>query len=1088
MRRRLRFGVVARLFCFFLVSPFFSFAQQVISGKVISKADQSAVPSATIMIKGTKTGTSTNIDGLFNLRANKGDVLVVSGVGVKPTEFAVDDRSTMIIDVEMDSKSLNEVLVTALGIRKESKRVGYSIQEVKGAELVKAREPNPVNGLAGKVAGLTVAPSAELLGVPALILRGSDPRRGQQPLFVVDGVPISSDTYNFSPDDVESFSILKGPSAASLYGYRGQNGAIIINTKKGSKDKRGYSVELNSSVMFEEGFNAIPKVQDLYGPGDHGKYAFVDGKGAGLNDGDYDIWGPKFDGQLIPQYDSPVDPVTGVRQGTPWVARGTNNLTRFLRTGILSTNNIAVSGNSEKSDFRFSASYNYNGGIVPNTSLNATNFNLSNTFRFSPKLKFESNINYSRQFSDNFPDVAYGPNSIIYNMTIWGGADWDVMDPAIRAKWQPGKEGIQSNYAEYQRYHNPWFMVEEWPRGHYKNDIYGYFTLTYKILDNLEIMGRSSVTTYNVLRTEKMPFSAHPYGREEGRGDYREDKRDLFENNTDALLSYTNNGKILKGLDFRASAGGNIRSFKYNSSYGTTDYLNVPGVYNFSNSRNPVKIYNFDSKMQVYSWYGFADFSYKNYVNLSVSGRWDKLSTLPAGNNTYFYPSASLSTVISEYVDLPSFISFLKLKGSAANVKGGLTSPTRGPAAYPIGYGAPYVTAYDGPTYENTAAYNTPLVYNNQPAAYYSNTISNPSLKPFSRTNYEAGVDVRFMGNRLGLDVTYFLYKDGPGIFQRDVSEATGYIKEIVNGIETKRKGWEVSLTGTAIRPREKGGLSWDIMVNWSTYKETLVGIYPGQTALKSNFFIGDNRGDRFIKIGDRVDAIYGAAFHRDQNGALIHDAGGRPFTLPKGQFLGYANPDWVWGINNRFGFQNFIFSFQFDGRVGGSLVNYIQRQAFRGGRHIATVEGAMGEARIQDNLGVKSYVGEGVTVTNGIPFQYDENGNISNYKDLQFAENTTKAFLQDYISRAYSPEEGNIVSKTFTKLREVVIGYTVPAEWLGSKKVFQQVSVSLVGRNLFYFSKVKDVDLDQYPGFAAYSNLQTPTTKRFGFNINLVF
>jgi TonB-linked SusC/RagA family outer membrane protein len=1070
-----------------ILLPGIILAQQVVSGKVISSADNQPVPSVSVIIKGTKSGTSTSIDGLFSIRAKKGDVLVFSGVGVRPAEVAVDERTTFIVPVDMDPTSMTEVLVTALGIRKESKRVGYAIQEVKGQELVKAREPNPVNGLVGKVAGLTVAPSAELLGVPGIILRGSDPRRGQLPLFVVDGVPISSDTYNFSPDDVESYSILKGPSASALYGYRGQNGAIIINTKKGSKDKRGFSIELNSSIMFDNGFNAIPKVQDEYGPGDHGKYAFVDGRGGGLNDGDYDIWGPKFEGQLIPQYDSPVDPATGVRQGTPYVARGKDNLERFLQTGILSTNNIAVSASTEKSDTRFSLSYNYNGGIVPNTELNTTNFNIANTFRFSPKLTFESNINFTRQFTENFPDMVYGPNSIIYNIIIWNGADWDVDDPAIRAKWQPGKEGVQSLHAEYQRYHNPWFMVEEWPRGHYKNDTYGYFNLNYKILPNLEIMGRTAVTTYNVLRDEKMPFSAHPYGREEGRGDYREDRRGLFENNTDLLLTYNNKGEWLQGLEFRASAGGNLRTFRYSSSFATTDYLNVPEVYNFSNSRNPVKIYNFESRMQVISWYGFADISYRNYLNLSVTGRWDKLSTLPQGNNLYFYPSASLSTVISEYVKMPSFISFLKLKGSVANVKGGLTSPTRGPAAYPLGYGSPYVAPYDGPTYENTAAYTTPLVYNNQPAAYYSNTINNPSLEPFSRTNYEGGLDIRFLGNRLGLDVTYFLYKDGPGIFQRDVSEATGYVKEIVNGIETQRKGWEISLTGTAIKARQKGAFNWDVMVNWSTYKETLEGIYPGQTQLPSNFFIGDNRGDRFIQIGDRVDAIYGSAFHRDPNGALINDAGGRPFTLPRGQLLGYANPDWVWGVNNRFTYKNFLFSFQFDGRVGGTLINYIQRQTFRGGRHIETVQGALGEARYQDYLGVKSWVGEGVVVTNGVPFKYDENGNISNYKELEFGPNTTKQFLQDYISRYYASEEANAVSKTFTKLREVVVGYTFPEDMLG-KKFVRQLSISFVARNLLYFSKVKDVDLDQYPGFAAYSTLQTPTTRRYGFNVNIVF
>lgn len=1067
-----------------LTAPYVMMAQRTVSGKVLSAENAQPLAGATVAVKGSSKQTITNAGGTFSIDANDNDILVISNVGYLGIEVKASEATSVMLAA--DARNLSEVVVTALGIKKEAKRLGYAVQEVKGAELIKAREPNPINSLTGKIAGLTIGSSAELLGTPQIILRGSDARRGQAALIVVDGVPINSDSWNISPDDIENITILKGPSASALYGYRGQNGAIMITTKKGTKDKRGFSVEFNSSTMFEKGFNAIPKVQDQYGPGDHGKYSYVDGKGGGLNDGDYDIWGPRFDGQLIPQYDSPVDPVTGVRQGTPWVNRGKDNLKRFLQTGILSTNNIAVSSSTEKADIRFSVSNTYQRGIAPNTRLNTTNFNLSNTVRFSDRLKFESNINYNRQFTDNYPDVVYGPNSIIYNIIIWGGADWDINDPGIRGIWQPGKEGVQSLYAEYQRYHNPWFMAYEWPRGHYKNDIYGYASLTYKLRKNLEAMVRSSVTTYDVVRTEKMPFSAHPYGREEGRGDYREDKRSLFENNTEILLTYNNNSKILDGLDLRASAGGNIRNFRYNSNFATTDYLNVPGVYNFSNSRNPVKIYNFDSEMRVLSAYGFIDLSYKNYVNVSVTGRADKLSTMPDGNNTYFYPSVSLSSVVSEYVKLPEVISFLKVKGSVANVKGGLTSPTIGPAAYPIGYGSPYISSYEGPTYSNSATYNTPLVYNNQPAAYYTNVINNPELKPFSRTNYEGGIDVRFLKNRLGLDVTYFIYKDGPGIFQRDVSEATGYVKEIVNGIETRRKGWEISLTGTALQPKSKNGLRWDVLVNWSTYKETLESVYNGLTQVASNFFIGDNRGDRFIQVGERIDAIYGQAFARDQSGNLINDAGGRPITLPKGQLLGYANPDFVWGINNKFNWKDFSFSFQFDGRVGGELINYIQRQTYRGGRHIGTVEGAMGDARYQDFLGIKSWDGPGVYTTGTLQFD-PVTGQVTNLKDLTFTDNNTPTYLQDWISRYYAAEEANVVSKTFAKLREVTIGYSIPASVIG-KTFIKQASISLVARNLLYFSKTKDIDLDQYPGMGAYSTLQTPTTKRFGVNLNIVF
>jgi TonB-dependent SusC/RagA subfamily outer membrane receptor len=323
--------------------------------------------------------------------------------------------ASVLAQTESDTVSVEEVVVTALGIKKEKKKLGYAVQEIQGADLIKAREPNVVNSLVGRVAGLTIGQSAELLGTPAIVLRGSDPRRGQSVLFVVDGIPINSDAYNLGPDDIEKVTVLKGPAAAALYGYRGQNGAIVITTKKGSK--RGIQVEVNSSNMVESGFLTIPKVQDLYGPGDHGKYSFVDGKGAGLNDGDYDVWGPKFEGQMIQQYD-------GLK---PWTARGANNLERFLRNGVVSSNNVSIANSSEKMDVRFSYTNMHQQGIVPNTELNSNTFNISNTVRFNDKLRLDANINYNRQSTPNINDVAYGPNSLIYNMTIWGGADWDVM-------------------------------------------------------------------------------------------------------------------------------------------------------------------------------------------------------------------------------------------------------------------------------------------------------------------------------------------------------------------------------------------------------------------------------------------------------------------------------------------------------------------------------------------------------------------------------------------------------------------------------------------------------------------------------------
>ncbi|MRG48984.1 SusC/RagA family TonB-linked outer membrane protein [Chitinophaga sp. SYP-B3965] len=1044
-----------------------TWAQQLVSGKILSE-DQQPVPGASVKVKGTNNGTVTDAQGTFSIKAANGVILQVSSIGFLTQEITTNGESAITIILQTDKKNLGEVVVTALGIRKDKKALGYSVQEVKGSDLIKAREPNPINGLVGKIAGLTVGASPELLASPQLLLRGS-----KIGLFVVDGVPINSDTWNISPDDIESYTVLKGATASALYGSRGLNGAIMITTKRGSKDKRGFSVEFNSSTMFDEGFLAIPKTQDEYGPGDHGKYAFKDGRGGGTNDGDYDVWGPKFEGQLIPQYDSPVDPVSGVRSATPWTARGKDNLNRFLQTGVLSTNNLSVSARGENYDLRFSLSHSQQKSIIPNSKLSITNFNISAGYDLSDRLRLDGYLNYNRQYTPNFPDVAYGPNSLIYNISIWTGADWDV--DAMRNYWQPGKEGIQSVFAEYQRYTNPWFQVMEWKRGHYKTDMNGYMKLSYKISDHLDVLARSQVTSYDMLRNEKLPFSAHPYGREAGLGDYREDKRSMFENNTDVLLTYHDN--LTPVISLKASVGGNARSFSYKSSFTSTDYLNVPGWYAFANSLNPLKSTNFTSDMLVLSGYGYADLSFSKYATLSLTGRYDKLSTLPKGNDVYFYPSISLSTVVSDYVKLPEVIDMLKFRGSYANVKGGLTMATIGAtpqATYPVGYGTEYQSSYDGPSFENSAGYDVRPLYDSKVGAIYSRTIANPDLKPFSSTAYETGMDLRMFRNRLGLEVTYFVTKDGPRIYNFPITDATGAEKYLVNGVVTRKQGWEVSLTGAPLR--NTTGLNWDVMINWSTFKERYVDFYPGVNTLNT-----------YYKAGDRVDGIYGQTFVRTPDGKLINDASGRPIKSPANQFLGYANPDWVWAVNNTFRYQQFSLSFQFDGRVGGRMNNYIQQQTYRGGRHINTVLGKMGEARFNDYKGVKSWVGDGVVVSNGAAIQYDNDGRVTNYKDLVYAPNTTKTFLQDYISFYYNTMEANMISKTFMKLREVVIGYTVPQHIL-SGSFIRQASVSLVGRNLLYFAENKDVDIDQYAGNESGSGLQSPSTRRYGVNLNITF
>jgi hypothetical protein len=481
--------------------------------------------------------------------------------------------------------------------------------------------------------------------------------------------------------------------------------------------------------------------------------------------------------------------------------------------------------------------------------------------------------------------------------------------------------------------------------------------------------------------------------------------------------------------------------------------------------------------MLVLSAYGYVDIDLGKYATISLTDRIDKASNLPIRNNVYSYPSVALSTVVSDYVNLPAAISFLKLRGSYANVKGGFTQATIGAtplATYPLGYGSEYQSAYDGPIY-NTQFYNVAPVYQNQAAAYLSQTIANPDLKPFATKVFETGIDIRFLKNRIGIDGTYFTSQNGPQIYDVIIPSSTGYAKNRINGVNTRKTGYEVSLNGSPLK--NPNGLNWNITANWSTFQEKYVSIYGNETKLNA-----------YVGVGDRVDKIYGSKFVRSNDGQIINGPDGRPIVNAVQQFLGNASADWVWGINNNFSYKGISLSFQFDGRVGGNMIDYIQQQTFRGGRNILTTQGAMGEARFQDYKGVKSYQGEGVVISNNVAIQYDNNGNVTNYDKLQYAPNTTKSFLQDYISVYYKTNEANVISKTFAKLREVTIGYALPQTLLNGTFI-RSANISFVGRNLLYFAKNKDVDLDQYPGAdQGSSTLQTPTTKRYGFNLNVTF
>ncbi|MBS1603816.1 MAG: SusC/RagA family TonB-linked outer membrane protein [Bacteroidetes bacterium] len=1100
-----------------LLFPLFTFAQKAITGHVLSKADQSPIAGVSVVIKGTRIGTSTAVDGSFAIKAKEGDVLVVSGVGVASTEAPVNGGD-LTIAVAADAKELNQVVVTATGIRKEAKRLGYAIQAIDASQLTAAREPNPVNSLKGNAAGLAVNINSEIGHSPDVIIRGEN-NPEDRPLFVVDGVPIASDTYNINPDDIETFTILKGPNAAALYGFQGKNGAIIISTKKGSKAKARTLVTVNSSTQINSGFIALPKYQDTYGPGDNGKYAFGGGGsspasyfgtgavGVGVNDYDYDVWGPQFRGQLLPQYDGTYTPgqtykttfadgksFTGHVQPTPWVARGKDNLRKFIQTGVLSTNSIAVSSSTEKTDIRISAGNTYQQGVVPNTKLNNANFTASVIQRFNPKLSLTTYFNFSRQSTPNVPDVQYGPNSIIYNIILWGGADWSMND--MKDYWQPGKAGIQQKYAEYYRYNNPYFMSYEWLRGHYQNNEYGYLSLNYKLNNSVDFQFRPSMTAYDMMNNEKLPYSAGVYGRELRQGDYREDRRSLFETNEDLQVRYHRN-EIAGFLDLQALAGGTVRNQTFNSDFTSTNYLNVPGIYNFANSLNPVTGISYRSSMLVLSAYYSLDLGYRSYITANITGRVDKSSTLPSNTNSYFYPSFNLASVISEYVHLPSAISFLKVRGSYASSKSGGTSASFSPditGTPASGYGYYWASPYNGPAYLFSKTYTLSPTYNNQVSAAYTDVVISNNIQTSERKAFEAGLDIRFLNNRLGLDVTRYHYKN-TGIVQQLTSQASGYSGYRTNGDGYTNDGWEAVVNGTPISHRD--GFSWNVTANFFTFKRKW-----------TNYV---SKPDNYEKDGARTDLVYDDAFVRTPDGKMVIDPQSGVYLRYSDvgssarKVYGHSDPDWQWGLVNTLSYKGFALRFQFDGMVGGVVEDYVRKKTLQAGRHTESAAGALGAARPSDEANVAAFTGDGVILTGTNGIQLDPvKGNIVNMKDLNETKNTVKSQVQPFVTRAASIPDLDIVKKTYAKLREVAITYKIPSTVFGKRSIISDASVSLVGRNLLYFfpDKYKDLDVDQYSQGvysvgnngkysatpSSSSGLQTPTTRSYGINLNFSF
>jgi TonB-linked SusC/RagA family outer membrane protein len=1019
----------------------FSFAQEItVHGKVTDKTG-SALAGANIVLKGERTvGTVADVDGKFNISAKSGDELTFSYMGYVTKTLTVNGQD-MVVVLNDAANSVKEVVVTALGIKKNKNTLGYATQSVEGATMEKAKEGNAMSQLTGKVAGLDIHNSPTLFDDPDIELRG---RSGV--LVVIDGIPNTSDIWKLNADDIEKVDVLKGSVAAALFGSKGLRGAIMITTKKGEKGKT--HVSFNNSTMFQSSFLRVPKVQTQYGDGYNGQYAYVDGSGRGSEGGGW-IWGPKLDQKdsstpsgywETAQYNSPVNPTTGKLIPLPWISRGKNNVKNFFRTGVLQSNNISVDWGGKIGNYRVSLSNIYQYGVVPNTDLNNTSFMIGGTMNPVKGLNISGTLTYNKQYTKNFPEMGYGPSNYLYDLVLWTGTDVDVRD--LKNYWVPGKKGIQQRNYNISWYNNPYFVAYEYMKSYDKNNTFGNVSVSYEFLPGLTGKVVSGINNSSLFRDYKIPKSFMGYSSK-SEGDYSLGISSYFDINTTASLVYE---KIFSP-NFRLKAEGGYINYYSNQRYSksSTDGLTIPGFYSLSNSINNVTSSSTLTKWGTNSFYGYLDLDIFKAGHLSVTGRNDKTSTLPIKSNSYFYPSVTGSLVISDMVKLPEWLTYAKVRGGYMEGRSG---------SGPNGVYS-FITAYEAGTKWGDAA-----------SVYYPSAFIGSSIKSQLEQSWEVGSELRFLNNRIYLDATYYNTLISDALKNVSLSGTTGYNSAVENYQgKTGIKGWEISINGDPVRT---DCFKWNTLLNMSHYRNYQVKLAPGE-----------DYGIDLAKKGQRIDGIYAWDIQKNAQGQIITGKDGMPRWNPYETKIGYSDPDLIYGLTNTLNYKNWTLSFSFDGSLGGLLSSSTIERMLWGGTSPETVN----KYRDDANEGKSTYVVPNSVIVTGGSATFDPNTGVITSDSRTYGKNNTavnySAYMQTYNRNLYA---WHYFKRDFIKLRELMLTYNFDKKML-NKLPFSGVNVSLIGRNLWLLSKIKDIDPEVGDG-----NLQTPAMRSYGFNINIQF
>ena len=1051
-----------------------------VSGTVRDQQAGEVMPGVSILEKGTANGTVTDANGQYALTVSSGSAtLVFDFIGYAQQSEAINGRTSLDVLLLTKATGLDEIVVTALGVERQSRDLGYAVQQLEATEISEVKAVNFVDNLAGKIAGVTVSQGTTGLGSTSKItIRGEGSFSNNNPLFVVDGIPINNNSIinatnddaagfqevdfgngamEINSDDIASLTVLKGPAAAALYGTRASNGVILLTTKDGAESK-GLGVSFNSTTFMDQPFQ-LPQFQNKYGQGNSGKFAFKNGLGGGINDNISYSWGPAFDqGMLIPQYDSPVTAPDGrvVRGGDVAVHGGApitptafvnypDNLKNFYETGATTINNIAISAGFDQGNLRFSLSDLRSNSIIPGVNLDRKNAAVRLAFRPIERLQVTSSLNYANSQSDNRPGNGYGSENINYGIVAWGPRSLNIEN--MKDYWQPGLEDLQHYSFNYTFFDNPYFTLLENRNSFNRDRLFGNVSAAYNFTDYLRLTLRTGMDYSNELRKFRRAFSSNRFKN----GAYAEQTVFFRENNSDLLLNYHREVKRI-GLDF--SVGGNRMDQRAANVQTQTTSLAQAGVFSLSNAASPLEIFSYEARKRINSVYGIAKFSYQNFLFLDVTGRndWSSALATPSStdNTSFFYPSVSGSFVLSNVVKLPAAISFAKVRASAAQV-GNDTDP-----------------------YQTAGVFVAGVPYASQPTLSEQSVLANANLLPERSTSYEVGADVRFLRDRLRFDFTYYDELTENQIISLPIAISSGYRQQVVNGGSVRARGVELI---AGIMPIRSRNFQWNMQFNFSRNVSTVESLPEGSgrlTLAYSRIYDNVNQTVWFqVEEGGRIGDVYGTGYKRNENGDFLLTATGNHIVDNTLKRLGNYNPDFILGFHNQLQYKNWNLGFLFDWRQGGILVSRTLA--------LAAVAGQLKET---ENRPAEGIVAQGVV-------------NTGTAENPVYVANTVALPSETYYRQYYdrNHEENNTYDATYLKLREFSLGYTFKtgAQGRGFLRKSNHLSLALIGRNLFAISDMPHIDPEQLAVqgqkfVSGVENMSYATTRSFGLKLGFDF